>query len=181
MRIVRSETQSKFSIKAESSGKGLTTVPTLGGMETATAQQAFQWSDLARRSSDVGHALDEYGEVTVTRGAQTLRIAPQLSHPIVDTMRDLCRILTAVVAVDSDNVSQILNTAWPWTRVLPHSDQLELATEAGAVAETCESLGTWEPLLIVLADWRRTARAYAQGHGPVDVVDVDGRLARRPT
>ena len=125
--------------------------------------------------------VGETYQVTVTRGAQTLRIAPQLSHPIVDTMRDLCRILTAVVAVDSDNVSQILNTAWPWTRVLPHSDQLELATEAGAVAETCESLGTWEPLLIVLADWRRTARAYAQGHGPVDVVDVDGRLARRPT
>lgn len=149
-------------------------------MQTTTTAPGFQWSDLARRSGEVGNALDEFGEVLVTRGAQTLRLSPQTTHPIENVMRDLCRILSALVAHDPTHVNLVLNAAWPWTRVLPFEDQVMLAVEAGEVAETCESLGTWEPLLTVIADWRRTARAYAQGLRPIVVDDLDGRPAARP-
>ena len=122
----------------------------------------FQWSELARRSADVGEALDEFGEINVVRGTQTLHLAPPPARPMTDLLRDMCRILSAVISVDSSaHVSMILNTAWPWTRALPDDDQLLLAKEVGPIVEMCESLGTWQPLFDVLADWRGTARAHA--------------------
>lgn len=123
----------------------------------------FQWSDLARRSPDVADALDEAGEVTVTRGSRRYRIAPP-DQDVAVVMRDLCRLLSAIVATERpDRVREILNTAWPWTRVLPVDDQILLASEVGPLAETCEALGTWRPLLDSLAAWRGTARAWAIG------------------
>ena len=151
-------------------------------MVTTVLPPSFKWSDLARRSAEVGDALDEYGEITVTRGAQTLRLAPLAADPIVGAMRDLCRILSALVVVDApDVVVSVLNAAWPWTRVLPLVDQCELAREAGAIAEVCESLDSWEPFLLALADWRRTARAWADGQSPTGPIGTPiVALASRP-
>jgi len=148
-------------------------------MTTTTITPQFQWSDLARQSTAVGNAIDEHGEVTVTRGGQTLRIAPQVPHPIFAATHDLCRLLTALVALDEpDHVTRVLNAAWPWTRALPAPDQIELAREVGDIAEMCESLDTWRPLLDVIADWRRTARAWADGARPVTNEDLDLPAAR---
>jgi hypothetical protein len=150
-------------------------------MTSSALAQNFQWSDLARRSGEVGNALDEHGEVSVTRGAQTLRLGPAKAHPILDTTRDLCRVLTALVELDEPNqVRRVLNAAWPWTRALPGEDQVELAREVGDVGEMCESLNTWGPLIETLNDWRRTARAWAEGAQPVVVDGMLGRVAARP-
>lgn len=136
-------------------------------MPTVLAAPAFQWSDLAKKPTEVGKALDAAGEVTVTRGSQTLRIS-QPDHDVTTVMRDMCGLLGAVVATETpERVCAILNAAWPWTRVLPTPDQIELAAEVGPLAETCESLDTWRPLLDALAAWRGTARAWASGAGPV--------------
>jgi hypothetical protein len=127
------------------------------------AVPVFQWSELARLSVDVGEALDEFGEIDVIRGTQTLRLGPPPAQTVADILRDMCRVFSAVISVEnSEHVSMILNTAWPWTRALPADDQLLLAKEIGPIAEMCESLGTWQPLLDVLADWRGTARAHAE-------------------
>jgi hypothetical protein len=149
---------------------------------TSPAVPVFQWSELARRSADVGEALDEFGEINVIRGTQTLRLAPPPTQPITDVLRDMCRVLSVVISVDnSTHVSMILNTAWPWTRALPADDQLLLAKEVGPVAEMCESLGTWRPLLDVLADWRGTARAHAEHSGAAVVIEAPtGTVASRP-
>jgi hypothetical protein len=150
-------------------------------MTSSALAQSFQWSDLARRSGEVGHALDEHGEVSVTRGAQTLRLGPAEAHPILDTTRDLCRVLTALVELDEPGqVRRVLNAAWPWTRALPAVDQVELAREVGDVGEMCESLNTWGPLVETLNDWRRTARAWAEGARPVAIVDALDLPAARP-
>jgi len=122
----------------------------------------FQWSDLARQSSRVGDALDEFGEVTVTRGSQVLRLAPQAPDPVVAATRDLCRLMSALVQIEApDHVTKVLNAAWPWTRALPVEDPLELAREVGEAAEMSESLGTWRPWLDVVEDWRRR-------HSPIE-------------
>ncbi len=132
----------------------------------------FQWSDLARHSRDVARALDDQGEVTVTRGTRTYRIAPP-DHEITTVLRDLCQLLSAVVDTEQpDRVRTILNAAWPWTRVLPADDQIALAAEVGPLAQTCESVGTWRPLLDSLAAWRGTARAWADGAAPVGPFDA---------
>jgi hypothetical protein len=150
-------------------------------MTSSALAQNFQWSDLARRSSEVGQALDEFGEVSVTRGAQTLRLSAAETHPILDTTRDLCRVLTALVELDEPaQVRRVLNAAWPWTRALPSEDQVELAREVGDVGEMCESLNTWGPLIESLNDWRRTARAWAEGARPVAITDVLEHEATRP-
>jgi len=149
-------------------------------MSTTLAAPVFQWSDLAKKPTEVGKALDAAGEVTVTRGSQTLRIS-QLEHDVETVMREMCGLLGAVVATESpERVCAILNAAWPWTRVLPVDDQVELAAEVGPLAETCESLDTWRPLLEALAAWRGTARAWASGAGPVGPFadPVDNRVQR---
>lgn len=145
-------------------------------------QPTFQWSELARRPADVGAALDEYGEVTVQRGSQALRLGPPDSPDVVQVFRDLCRLLSSMVKSDSpERVTVILEMAWPWTRALPAVDQLELAAEVGRVAEMSESLGTYRPLLDVIADWRRTARAWADGVVSLEPMEIDEVLhAERP-
>lgn len=154
---------------------------TVHGMSVGT-QPSFQWSELARRPADVGAALDEFGEVAVQRGAQALRLGPPDSPDVVQVFRDLCRLLFAMVESGSpDHVTATLELAWPWTRSLPAKDQLELAAEVGRVAEMSESLGTFRPLLDVLSDWRRTARAWADGFVPLEPVEIDEVLhAERP-
>lgn len=141
----------------------------------------FQWSDLARRSGEVGDALDEFGEVSVTRGALVLRLGPATPDPVVAAMRDLARLLAALVQTDQpDHVVTVLNAAWPWTRALPDVDVVELAREVGSVAELSESVGSWRPLLESIADWRRTARAWADGARPVTVDEPSGEPLLRP-
>lgn len=151
-------------------------------MSAATAP-SFQWSDLARKSIDVGEALDAHGEVTVVRGAVSLRLAPEAPADVKDVLTSMCRLLVALVAHDEPTqVSRVLESAWPWTRALPAADQVALAAEVGPIAEMCESLGDWSPLIDVIADWRRTARAWASGATPVArVADPLGTEVERPS
>lgn len=143
---------------------------------------SFQWSELARRPADVGAALDLHGEVAVQRGSQALRLGPPETPEITEVFRDLCRLLASLVSADEPaHVTSILEAAWPWTRALPPSDQLLLAVEIGPIAEMCESLGSYRPLLDVIADWRRTARAWADGGASLGALDVaDDELVERP-
>lgn len=147
-----------------------------------TIAPSFQWSDLARRSGDVGAALDDFGEVTVVRGAQTLRLGPPPSRDITTIVRDMCGLLSALVASDTPHqVTRVLEAAWPWTRALPKADQIALAAEVGPVAEMCESLGSYKALIDVIADWRRTARAWAEdGAAPIVVPKPVGSEVSRP-
>lgn len=149
---------------------------------TASTVPSFQWSELARRPADVGAALDQHGEVTVQRGAQALRLGPPDPPEVVQVFRDLCRLLSSLANTDEpEHVTLILEIAWPWTRALPPKDQLELVGEVGRVAEMSESLGTYRPLLQVIADWRRTARALADGLAPLEPIEIDELLlAERP-
>jgi len=155
----------------------------VSAMAPSTAAPRFQWSELARRSSEVGEALDTFGEVTVQRGSQTLRLGPPQPAEVTQVFHDLCRLLGSLTtAGQPDLVTTVLERAWPWTRVLPHDDQLALAAEVGSMAETAESLGTFTPLLEVLADWRRTARAWADGEGrPILVDEPAGTAVARPS
>jgi len=143
---------------------------------------SFQWSELARRSAEVGAALDEHGEVVVKRGAQTLRLAPQESEETVLIIRDLFHLLTGLASSNSPEfVSKVLEAAWPWTRALPAHDQILLVKEVAPIAEMSVSLGTYRPLIEELANWRRTARAWADGCTPIGPIDEPyGALARRP-
>ncbi len=143
---------------------------------------SFQWSELARRSAEVGAALDEHGEVMVKRGAQTLRLAPKDSDETVLITRDLFHLLTGLASCDSPElVSKALTTAWPWTRSLPAHDQILLVKEVAPIAEMCVSLGVYRPLLEEIASWRRTARAWADGCTPIGPINEPyGALARRP-
>lgn len=148
-----------------------------------TTTASFQWSELGRRSGEVGDALDAYGEVTVVRGSQLLRLAVPTERSIMDTLREMCRVLTVLVKDDdSTHVTKILNVAWPWTRALPEIDQIAFAREVGSVAEVCESLNSWRQLIDLVADWRRTARAWADGEASLVRVETPiEALATRPT
>ncbi len=147
-----------------------------------TIAPSFQWSELARRSGDVGAALDDFGEVTVVRGAQTLRLGPPPSRDITTIVRDMCGLLGALVASDTQHhVTRVLEAAWPWTRALPKADQIALAAEVGPIAEMCESLGSYKALIDVIADWRRTARAWAEeGAAPIVLPKPVGSEVPRP-
>ena len=87
--------------------------------------------------------------------------APTAETDIRQILHDMCRLLSALVAQsDPTHIVKVLEAAWPWTRALPADDQLALAAEVGPVVEMCDSSGDWTRLLDVMADWRRTARAY---------------------
>ncbi|TRZ79288.1 MAG: hypothetical protein D4R92_05080 [Actinobacteria bacterium] len=147
-----------------------------------TTTASFQWSELGRRSVEVGDALDAHGEVTVVRGSQMLSLAVPTERSIMDTLREMCRVLTVLVNDDdSTHVTKILNEAWPWTRALPLEDQIVFAREVGSVAEMCESLNSWRQLIDLVADWRRTARAWADGEASLVRVETPVEaLATRP-
>jgi hypothetical protein len=143
---------------------------------------SFQWSELARRSADVGAALDTHGEVIVQRGAQSLRLGPPEPADMTLLTRDLFRLLTTLANVDNPEfVSSVIETAWPWTRALPTDDRVLLIKEIAPIAEMCESLGIFKPLLDEIAGWRGTARALADGCTAVGPFDEPyGALAVRP-
>jgi hypothetical protein len=143
---------------------------------------SFQWSELARRSAEVGAALDAHGEVMVQRGAQSLRLGPPEPEEMILLTRDLFRLLTTLANLDNaDFVSTVVETAWPWTRALPADDRVLLIKEIAPIAEMCESLGIYKPLLDELAGWRGTARALADGCTAVGPFDEPyGALAVRP-
>jgi hypothetical protein len=139
-------------------------------MTPTTSAPRFLWSDLGRRSADVGHAIDDYGEAVVIRGTAELRLAPAPGPDIVDISRQLCAVLARLAELgDAETLRRVLHAAWAWTRPLPDDDLIELAHEAGHTAETCESVGTWGPLAELLTEWRYTARAWAEGARPVHV------------
>lgn len=141
-----------------------------------TSSTIFQWSDLAKRSPEVGESLDQGNEVIVTRGHRQYVLAP-LHSDVRQVIGDLCRLLSAVVESESpEHVSTILTAAWPWTRALPASDHVRLAEEVGPLAELSESVGTWKPLVDALAAWRGTARAWASGATPVGPFDSADEL-----
>lgn len=142
----------------------------------------FQWSELARRSAEVGAALDAHGEVMVQRGTQSLRLGPPEPEEMTLLTRDLFRLLTTLATLDDPEfVSRVVETAWPWTRALPADSRVRLVNTIAPIAEMCESLGTYKSLLDELRDWRRTASAWADGYGPVDPIDKPyGALVVRP-
>jgi hypothetical protein len=71
-------------------------------------------------------------------GVQALRIC-QPDHDLAAVMREMCRLLGAIVATETpERLRMVLNAAWPWTRVLPIDDRIELAAEVGWT-ELCAS------------------------------------------
>ncbi len=170
-----------FGVDAENGGRGGVEGLPCAGMST-TSPPRFQWSELARRSGEVGDAIDTFGEVTVIRGSQTLRLGLQSPAEASGVLHDMCRLLAALTSEDeATHVTRILSAAWPWTRALPGASQLELANEVGPVAEMCESLGSYKALTDLLADWRRTARAWADSEtGPIHVDEPLASPASRP-
>jgi hypothetical protein len=138
----------------------------------AAGPPAYQWSDLAKHAREVRHTLDRDGTVEINVGGTPYVLAPRTAPTILDITRQLCDLVAAVVAVgDDDLVRAVLNKAWAWTRVLPTDDQVELAREAAATAELCESLNTWAPLAELLMEWRAT---------PVQIANPERIVLGRP-
>ncbi|MFM8310616.1 MAG: hypothetical protein ACKOAZ_01820 [Ilumatobacteraceae bacterium] len=155
---------------------------TLAAVPPLPTPPVFQWSELARRAGDVGSALDAHGAVDVVRGAQTLRLGPAASRDADAVVRDLCSVLAEVAGMASHDLgAAVLEAAWPWTRALPPGERVVLLGEVGPLAEMCASLGTFAPLIESLADWRRTARAWADGAAPVRVDQPAATAVVRPS
>lgn len=171
----------EFAAKTLNLVAGWATLPVPWRAMNSIGAPSFQWSELGRRSGEVGAAVDTYGEVTVVRGSQTLRLSARPSIESTGVLGDLCRLLSALTEVDEpDHVSLVLATAWPWTRALPEDARLAFAAEVGPVMEMCESLGSYNALTNLLNDWRRTARALADGERPAVIDEPLGTAASKP-
>lgn len=150
-------------------------------MSKIATERSFSWSDLARRSGAVGEAIEAYGTVTVVRGSQILTIAPVGEPDVVEATRALAHVLTKLVETEAhDVVDAVLSSAWPWTRVLPAADRIELAKEIAEAAEVSGSVESWHPFSTVLADWRRTARAWSEGVAPTTITEPRDEPVPRP-
>ncbi len=130
----------------------------------------------------MGAAIDAYGEVAVVRGTQTLRLSSRTAIEENGVLTDLCRLFAALTREDEPSrVARVLASAWPWTRALPEGSRVDFAFEVGPVIEMCESLGSYRALTDLLDDWKRTARAFAEGDAePVVIDDPLGTPAVRP-
>ena len=142
---------------------------------------AYQWSDLSKHAPKVRASLDRDGAVEINVNGAPYVLAPRTAPTIVDITRQLCSLLAAVVEIGDDGLLRgVLNKAWAWTRVLPPDDQVQLAHEAAATAELCESLDTWAPLAELLIEWRATARAWAEHAIPVRIEHPERIELTRP-
>lgn len=101
--------------------------------------------------------------------------------PNVAFVAELCGLLAALTSAHStESVALALREYWPWVNVLPSHDQLLLAADVTAAANTAVTLGTHLPLLETFADWHRTARAWESGAADEPAISYDTPHVLRP-
>ena len=82
-----------------------------------------------------------------------------------ETVRDAVGVASSMLARMAGrhlaDMAKGIPEAMPWLRLLPPGDLEEFTREFVEVAEACGSLGSFDRLGLLLAEWRKTAYAWS--------------------
>jgi len=133
-------------------------------MTLTVTPPTFQFSELSRNAKAVASAT-VHGPVTIKRrNGEPLVLARQSDIESDRTGVEMAaRIVTAISSSDSIPIALRLDTTFPWMKFLSSAERDELVRDVISTLNACAAVTRFEPLLVCVAAWKDTARAYAEG------------------
>ncbi len=129
----------------------------------ATVALERNFSDLLRKSGEVLDDVDRQDVLLRRRdGHDLLLVRADREETVRDAVGVASSVLARMVGRHLADMAEGLPDAMPWLRLLPASDLEEFTREFVEVAEACGSLGSFDRLGLLLAEWRKTAYAWSR-------------------
>lgn len=144
------------------------------GMSKSTATATF--SDFLRAPNDVLGALEDNGEVVLTRrNAPALRLTQEsTSRAELSTLGVVGQLFAASLDEAAlDRVASRLAVALPWIGMLPTALHAEFVAAFQDTARACIAVARFDRLAILLEAWQATAEAYADPRLTADGSDLE--------
>ena len=147
------------------------------------ATYELNWSAFLREPTSIEPLLEKGDVVLKRRDGEPLRLC--LESRSADERQALfaaARLLSAGISADHGRtLGRIVPDRLPWTRFLPEEDRAAFVAEFFSHLEACADLGDFGALGRLLAEWKNTAAAFADGIAPElrrPVKAVGGRVPR---
>lgn len=131
------------------------------------------FSDLLRTPNEVVDAA-ERGEVRLTRRDHDdlLLMSAKAARRCRHGVEYVTLIAAAALADPAGEFVDRLRLSFPWVGLLNSDEQTRCASDLLETARACAAVGSYEPLAVLVAQWRSTARMIADGI-PRDGSDID--------
>ncbi|NVJ08980.1 hypothetical protein HUW63_27565 [Myxococcus sp. AM001] len=147
------------------------------------ATSELNWSTFLREPTRVEPLLEKGDVVLKRRDGDALRLSrASRSDDERQAIASAARLLAAGFEKRiSRDFGQRVAERLPWTRFLPQADRVTFVQEFLGQLEACADLGDFGSLGRLLAEWKNTAAAFAEGVGSElarPVGDVGKRVPR---
>jgi hypothetical protein len=130
-------------------------------MSPVTVKRNF--SELLRQSGDVLRDVEHHDVLLHRRDGEDLMLVRADREEIVrDTVGLSSSLLRWFVRAHPREMVEALRDALPWLRFLPEGDLETFGREFVDILEACISLGSYDQLGILLAQWRNTAYVWSR-------------------
>lgn len=147
------------------------------------ATHELNWSTFLREPTRIEPLLERGDVVLKRRNGEALRLSRESRS--VDERQVLlaaARLFSADIAADHGRrLGKDVPDRLPWTRFLPEEDRATFVAEFLSHLEACADLGDFTALGRLLAEWKNTAAAFANGTASKlkqPVKKVGGRVPR---
>ncbi len=128
----------------------------------ATPAYACNFSDLLRKSGEVLDEVDRRDVLLRRRdGHDLLLVRADREERVRETVAAASSMLAHMARTHLHEMADGLPDALPWLRILPRDDLERFTKEFVEIAEACGSLGSFDRLGVLLAEWRNTAYAWS--------------------
>lgn len=128
---------------------------------------SFTLSTFLRSPNEVIDRLDEGDVVLTRREGEALRVSKESSHHGERAMIAALSQLIAAVVTRKESAFEIAETLrkgpFPWLEFLPGDARSNFVGEFLRTAHACADVEHFEPLAILVGNWRETAVAYSLG------------------
>jgi hypothetical protein len=130
-------------------------------MGFAASERNF--SELLRKSGEVLDEVDRHDVLLRRRDGHDLLLArADREETVRDAVAAASSILAHMARTHLHEMADGLPAALPWLRILPSDDLEQFTREFVEIAEACGSLGSFDRLGLLLAEWRNTAYAWSR-------------------
>jgi hypothetical protein len=130
-------------------------------MTTATRERSL--SDFLRKSGEVLDEVDEHDVLLRRRdGHDVLLVRADREEVVREAVDISSNLLVQVARAHAHELANGLRDRLPWLRFLPDSDQEQFIADFIGTAQACSSLGSFDQLGVLIAQWRNTAYAWSR-------------------
>ena len=147
------------------------------------ATHELTWSAFLREPTRIEPMLEKGDVVLRRRDGEALRLCRESRRANErQALLAAARLMSAGISADHGReLGQSVPEFLPWTRFLPGAERAAFVAEFISHLEACADLGDFTALGRLLAEWKNTAAAFANGIAPElkrPVKEVGGRVPR---